>query len=97
MVYACDERASSRFAHHRWVACRLQDQLKWMDEMKRLVAGRTAEPSATLCDSCTVPSPPASGMRAGYDGARRRQGSKVHMAVDILRYLLAAHGTAASE
>src|SRR5215471_13450937 len=63
----------------------------------RLAAGRTAEPSAAIFDSRTVQSPPESGSRAGYDGAKRRRGSKVHMAVDILGHLLAAHVTAANE
>jgi transposase len=37
------------------------------------------------------------GARAGYDGAKRRKGSKVHAAVDTLGHLLALHVTAASE
>ncbi|HZK66341.1 MAG TPA: IS5 family transposase, partial [Chloroflexota bacterium] len=38
-----------------------------------------------------------SGARAGYDGAKRRKGSKVHMAVDTLGHLLALHVTPANE
>ena len=53
----------------------------------RLAVGRTAEPSAAICDSRTVQSTPASGTRAGYDGAKRRRGSKVHRAVDTLGHL----------
>jgi transposase len=63
----------------------------------RLAQGRKAEPSAAIFDSRTVQSTPASGTRAGYDGAKRRRGPKVHMAVDILGHLLAAHVTAANE
>src|SRR5215813_13657120 len=63
----------------------------------RLAAGRTAEPSVAIFDSRTVQSTPESGTRAGYDGAKRRRGAKVHMAVDILGHLLAAHVTAANE
>jgi transposase len=63
----------------------------------RLAQGRNAEPSAAIFDSRTVQSPPESGTRAGYDGAKRRRGSKVHMAVDTLGHLLAAHVTAANE
>ena len=37
------------------------------------------------------------GARAGYDGAKRRKGSKVHAAVDTLGNLLALHVTAANE
>jgi transposase len=61
----------------------------------RRAQGRPAEPAAAMFDSRTVPSTPASGTRAGYDGAKRRRGSKVPMAVNTLGPLLAAHGTAA--
>ena len=40
---------------------------------------------------------PESGARGGYDGAKRRKGSKVHAAVDTLGHLLALHVTAADE
>jgi transposase len=63
----------------------------------RLAAGRPAEPSAAIFDSRTVQSTPESGTRAGYDGAKRRRGAKVHTAVDTLGHLLAAHVTAANE
>ena len=63
----------------------------------RLAAGRTEEPSAAIFDSRTMQSMPESGTQAGYDGAKHRRGSKVHMAVDILGHLLAAHVTVANE
>ena len=44
----------------------------------------------------TGPSTPASGPRAGADGARRPRGRTVHMAVDTLGHLLAWHVTAAT-
>lgn len=65
--------------------------------MLRLAQGRNAEPSAAVSDSRTLQSTPESGPRAGYDGAKRRRGSKVHMAVDTLSHLLALHVTAANE
>ena len=37
-----------------------------------------------------------SGPRAGYDGAKRKRGSKLHLAVDTLGHLLALHVTPAS-
>ena len=55
----------------------------------RRAQGRKAEPSTAIFDSRTVQSTPESGTRAGYDGAKRRRGSKVHMAVDTLGHLLA--------
>lgn len=61
----------------------------------RLAEGRAAHPSAAILDSRTLQSTPESGPRAGYDGAKRKRGSKVHMAVDTLGHLLALHVTAA--
>jgi transposase len=63
----------------------------------RLAAGRNQEPSAAIFDSRTLQSTPESGHRAGYDGAKRRKGSKIHAAVDTLGNLLALHVTPANE
>jgi transposase len=63
----------------------------------RLAAGRNQEPSAAIFDSRTLQSTPESGHRAGYDGAKRRKGSKSHAAVDTLGNLLALHVTPANE
>jgi transposase len=62
----------------------------------RLADGRTAQPSAAILDSRTLQSSPESGHRAGYDGAKRKRGSKVHMAVDTLGHLLVLHVTPAN-
>jgi transposase len=63
----------------------------------RLAKGRKEQPSAAIFDSRTMQSSPESGERAGYDGAKRRKGSKMHMAVDTLGNLLALHVTSANE
>jgi transposase len=63
----------------------------------RLAAEREAQPSAVIFDSRTVQSTPDSGAEAGYDGAKKRRGRKVHLAVDTLGHLLAAYVTAANE
>jgi transposase len=63
----------------------------------RLAEGRAAEPSAVILDSRTLRSTPESGARAGYDGAKRQKGSKLHAAVDTLGHLLALHVTPANE
>ena len=42
-----------------------------------------------ISDSRTVQSTPESGSHAGYDGAKKRNGSKVHLAVDTLGQYLA--------
>jgi transposase len=60
-------------------------------------AGRKKRPTAAILDSRTLQSTPESGPRAGYDGAKRKKGSKVHAAVDTLGHLLALHVTAADE
>ena len=62
----------------------------------RLAAGRAAQPTATILDSRTLQSSAESGARAGYDGAKRKRGSKVHLAVDTLGHLLALHVTPAN-
>jgi transposase len=63
----------------------------------RLAAGRAEQPAAAILDSRTVQSSPESGPRAGYDGAKRKRGSKVHAAVDTLGHLLALLVTPASD
>jgi transposase len=58
---------------------------------------RNALPSATILDSRTIQSTPESGARAGYDGYKRRKGSKIHIAVDTVGHLLALQVTPANE
>jgi transposase len=66
-------------------------------ELLRMAQGRTPDPSAAVIDSRTLQSTPESGHRAGYDGAKRKKGSKIHMAVDTLGHLLSLHVTPADE
>jgi transposase len=63
----------------------------------RVAAGRPPEPSAAVFDGRTLQSTPESGGRAGYDGYKRKKGSKVHAAVDTLGHLLALLATPADE
>jgi transposase len=63
----------------------------------RLAAGRNEQPSAAIYDSRTLQSMPESGGRGGYDGAKKRKGSKTHIAVDTLGQLLALKVTPANE
>lgn len=65
--------------------------------LMREIEGRTPQPRAAILDSRTLQSTPESGGRAGYDGHKRRKGSKVHMAVDTLGQLLAVLVTPADE
>ena len=62
----------------------------------RLAAGRPAAPTAVIFDGRTLQSTPESGARAGYDGHKKRKGSKTHLAVDTLGHLLALLVTPAS-
>ncbi len=63
----------------------------------RFAAGKEPEPTAAIFDGRTIPSTPESGSRAGYEGYKRRKGSKVHMAVDTLGNLLALQVPPANE
>ncbi len=87
-----------------------QQMRRWMDAgcfetmvedlrtLLREYAGRKGQPTAVILDSRTLQSTPESGCgRAGYDGAKRRKGSKVHAAVDTLGHLLTLHVTAADQ
>src|SRR4029077_14553338 len=66
-------------------------------KLLRLLTEKTAAPSAVILDGRTMQSAPESGARAGYDGYKRKKGSKVHIAVDTLGHLLALKVTPANE
>lgn len=81
----------------RWIkAGCFEDMVHDLRAMLRWSAGRADQPTATIFDSATRQSTPESGHRAGYDGHKRRQGSKLHAAVDTLGDLLALHVTPAN-
>jgi len=81
----------------RWMAAGVFELIVHdLRELVRLAQGRPAQPTAAILDSRTLQSTPESGARAGYDGAKRRKGSKVHIAVDTLGQLLALHATPAN-
>ena len=81
----------------RWLSAGCFEQLaEDLRAVLRLAAGHKAEPSAAILDSRTLRATPESGERAGYDGAKRKQGSKLPMAVDTLGRLLALHVTPAN-
>lgn len=82
----------------RWLdAGAFEQMVHDLREVLRLAQGRTPEPTAAVLDSRTLRSTPESGTRAGYDGAKRKKGSKVHAAVDTLGHLLALRVTPATE
>jgi transposase len=82
----------------RWIDARcFEIMVEDLRILLREFAGRKGQPTAMILDSRTLQSTPESGARGGYDGAKRRKGSKVHAAVDTLGHLLALHVTAADE
>jgi transposase len=82
----------------RWIAAGVfEDMAADLRRILRLILERAAEPSAVILDGRTVQSTPESGARAGYDGHKRRKGSKVHIAVDTLGHLLALRVTSADQ
>ena len=82
----------------RWVDAKAFEAMTHdLRELLRLAEKRNAQPSAVILDGRTLQSTPESGARAGYDGHKKKKGSKVHMAVDTLGNLLALHVTPANE
>jgi transposase len=80
----------------RWLAAGVFEAMtRDLRRILRVLEGRQEEPTAAVFDSRTLQSTPESGRRGGYDGAKRKKGSKVHMAVDTLGHLLSLHVTAA--
>jgi transposase len=82
----------------RWLRAGVFDEIVHdLRMILRMIDKRHPQPTGVILDSRTLQSTPESGARAGYDGAKRRNGSKVHMAVDTLGHLLALHVTAANQ
>jgi transposase len=74
----------------RWLRAGVfEDMVHDLRTLLRLSKGRAAQPTAAILDSRTLRSTPESGSRGGYDGAKRKKGSKIHAAVDTLGELLA--------
>lgn len=65
--------------------------------LSREQAGRHALPTVAITDSRTLPSTPENGGRAGYDGAKRRKGSKIHATVDALGHVVTLRVTPGNE
>lgn len=82
----------------RWIRAGVFEALTHdLRAILRIAEGRNPEPTAVIMDSRTLQSTPESGARGAYDGAKRRKGSKVHLAVDTLGHLLALYVTPANE
>jgi hypothetical protein len=74
----------------RWIQAGVFETLVHdLRALLRMLQGKRGQPTAVILDSRTMQSTPESWARAGYDGAKRRKGSMVHIAVDTLGQLLA--------
>jgi transposase len=81
----------------RWIKAGCFEALAHdLRKMLRLLSQKALDPTAVILDGRTLQSTPESGQRAGYDGYKRKKGSKVHIAVDTLGHLLALSVTAAN-
>jgi len=82
------ERSAPRWAvrqqTRRWIpAGSFETMAADLRAVLRIAAGRElVVPTAMVLDSRTLRSTPESGGRAGYDGCKRRNGTKTHIAVD---------------
>jgi transposase len=82
----------------RWIGAGVfEDIAHDLRMILRMVDEREGQPTATILDGRTLQSTPESGGRAGFDGAKKKKGSKVHIAVDTLGHLLALTVTPANE
>ena len=82
----------------RWIKAQVFEAIaNDLRAVLRIAEGRNEQPTAAIFDSRTLQSTPESGARAGYDGAKRRKGNKVHLAVDTLGHLLALHVTSTDQ
>jgi len=84
-------------ARRWWKAQCFETLAQDLRKIVRVLQAREPNPSAIVIDSRTINSTPESGGRAGYDGYKKRKGSKIHAAVDTLGNLLAVHVSAANE
>jgi transposase len=82
----------------RWIAAGcFEDLVHDLRELLRVAVGKEKQPTAAVFDAQTMQGTIESGERSGYDGHKKKKGSKVHIAVDTLGYLLALVVTPANE
>ena len=83
---------------HRWLAAGcFEGVVDDLRELLRVLVGKEKHPTAVIYDGQTLQGTIESGSRAGFDGHKMKNGSKIHVAVDTLGYLLALVVTPANE
>jgi transposase len=81
----------------RWIAAGSFEAIVHdLRALLRVAQGRKEQPSAAIFDGRTLQSTPESGARAGYDGHKKKKGTKIHLAVDTLGNLLTMLATPAN-
>ena len=74
----------------RWIAAGVfETMIHDLQVLLRWLQHRAHFPTAVILDSRTLQSTTKSGGRAGYDGHKRKKGSRIHLAGDTLDHLLA--------
>jgi transposase len=82
----------------RWIAAGgFEAMVHDLRMLLRMAEERAPTPTTVVLDSTTLQSTPERGHRAGYDGHKRKKGSKLHQVVDTLGHLLALKVTPANE
>jgi transposase len=80
----------------RWIKFGVfEEMVHDLRQILRIAAGREADPMAVVIESRALRSTPRRGHWGAYDGAKRKQGSEVHITVDTLGYPLALRETPA--
>lgn len=101
VAYAADQLPPWALVYQqtqRWLSAGcFEAMVNDLRSLLRVAQERQGQPSAVILDGRTLQSTCESGPRAGYDGYKRKRGSKVHMAADTLGHLLAVHITPANE
>lgn len=79
-----EQQAKRWIEHHSF-----ENMVHDLRAVLRLEQGRNAQPTGSIIDSRFASSTPESGSSAGYNGAKKKSGLKIHAVVDTLGHLMA--------